>query len=70
MPQSIAHRAALSGFTQALYVDIGFDTLEGYAKLDTDFDDRFTMICGLTGDTLRVNGWLAGEITFVDQLDG
>jgi hypothetical protein len=55
--QSIATRAAIKGFTVAVFIEAGMSDLEGFAKPGTDYDDRFTIICGDTGDTLRVNGW-------------
>lgn len=55
--QAIATRAALKGFTVPVFIEAGMSDLEGWAKPDTDYDDRFPIICGDTGDTLMVNGW-------------
>lgn len=60
--QTIATRAAASGFTVPVNVDAGIYDLEGFVRPGTDYDDRFTMICGETGDTLRVNGWTCGQV--------
>ncbi len=65
----IATRAGLKGYTQAAYVSDGMSDLEGYINPSDDLDGSFIMICGLTGDRLRIQGWLASEITFVDELD-
>ena len=53
----------MSQFTRLVTVD--FDngqSLEGFIRPDADHDGRFTLICADTGETLRVNGWLACDI--------
>ena len=62
MQQSIEARAAAKGFTLPVFVESGADDLQGFIRPDTDFDGQFVMICGETGDTLRVFGWLCGAI--------
>jgi hypothetical protein len=54
---SIQSQAALKGFTVPVFIEAGMSDLEGFAKPDTDYDDRFPIICADTGDTLMVNGW-------------
>lgn len=67
--QEIASKAQRMGLTQAAFIEIGINTLEGYLNPNEDLDGQFRFLCGATGDVLKVNGWLASEITFVDQLD-
>jgi hypothetical protein len=46
-------------------VTVEFDngqSLEGFIDPYADLDGRFTLICADTGETLRVNGWLAVDI--------
>ena len=56
---NIRDHAALIGFTRLVFVSNGEYDLEVYVHPDTDFDGRFTAICALEGDTLRINGWQA-----------
>lgn len=60
--QSIPSRAAARGFTIPLFISSGSCDLEGFVRPGTDYDSRFPLICGDTGDTLMVNGWLAEDI--------
>lgn len=50
--------AAAKGFTVEVFVEAGMSDLEGWVRPGTDYDDRFEMICGHTGETLKVNGWV------------
>jgi hypothetical protein len=45
----------------------GATDLEGLVPAGTDFDGTFLLICDLTGETLRVNGWMAEDITVMER---
>lgn len=46
-------------------VDIGNTELDLTVDEDTDFDGTFVGTCNDTGERLKVNGWLAEEVTHV-----
>lgn len=57
MQASIEVRAASLGYTVPVFIEAGMNDLEGWAKPDTDYDDRFMIVCADTGDMLQVFGW-------------
>lgn len=57
MQASIQSQAAAKGFVVEVFIEAGLSDLEGWARPNTDYDERFPIICADTGDTLMVNGW-------------
>ncbi len=63
---NIRDHALIEGFTLWLMAYSAEYTLELYVKPDAALGGRFTAICGYTGETLRVNGWLFDIDTALD----